>query len=85
MSALADTMMGANTGSNLVGNTKIKKMITKINEGLETYVYFNGVLIYKRWKLPNNKSYGRVFHENEGLTQKNYIKNYEYYKSKRKI
>ena len=33
----------------------------------ELYLYFNGNLIYKRW-LSRNK--GRVFHENEGLSQK---------------
>ena len=33
--------------------------------GRELYLYYNGVLIYKRWF---DYGYGRVFHENEGLT-----------------
>ena len=33
----------------------------------QVYIYFQGVLIYKRWLTPH--TYGRVFHENEGLTQ----------------
>lgn len=41
-------------------------MITKKLVNKELYVYYNNVLIYKRWL---NHNYGRVFHENEGLTQ----------------
>ena len=33
-------------------------MITKINTGLELYVYMNGTLLYKRWL---EKGYGVVF------------------------
>lgn len=42
--------------------TKLTKNIVKN----ELYLYCNGELIYKRWL---DKGYGRVFHENEGLTQ----------------
>lgn len=45
-------------------------MIATINTGHELYVYFNGILIYKRWLKYN---IGRVFHDNEGLTQ--YVRN----------
>lgn len=40
--------------------------MSTINTGHELYVYFNGVLIYKRW-LKQGK--GRMFHDKEGLTQ----------------
>ena len=43
--------------------------ITKVVNDNQLYVYFNGVLVYKRWMFPNTKFYGRVFHEQEGLTQ----------------
>lgn len=43
-------------------------METKII-GNELYVYFQGACIYKRWL---DHDYGKVFHENEGLTQKAY-------------
>jgi hypothetical protein len=35
----------------------------------QLYVYFEGKLLYKRW-YNTARSYGKVFHENEGLTIK---------------
>ncbi len=39
-------------------------LITKETVGREVYIYFNGVLVYKRW-LNYNK--GRMFYEGETI------------------
>lgn len=44
----------------------VHRRITKEIVEDELYLYFDGILVYKRWL---NRNYGRVFHEKEGLTQ----------------
>jgi hypothetical protein len=44
-------------------------MFTHYRIGNELYVFREGRLLYKRWLASGHKPYGRVFHENEGLTQ----------------
>lgn len=40
--------------------------LKKVVIGNELYLYRGKILIYKRWI---NRGYGKVFYENEGLTQ----------------
>lgn len=40
--------------------------LRKIIIGNELYLYRGNILIYKRWI---SRGYGKVFHDNEGLTQ----------------
>ncbi|OGX90128.1 hypothetical protein BEN49_23865 [Hymenobacter coccineus] len=35
----------------------------------EVYVYFRGALIYKAWFVKGKKTFSRMFHYGEGLTQ----------------
>lgn len=57
-------------------NRNHQTTLSKVRVGHELYVFRGTELIYKRWintVLPDGSvrlgSYGRVFHENEGLTQ----------------
>lgn len=43
-------------------------MFSTYRVGHEVYVFRAGKLLYKRWLGPG-RPYGRVFHENEGITQ----------------
>lgn len=45
--------------------TRVVKMTKQIVKD-ELYLFVNGVLFYKRWL---NTDKGRMFYENEGLTQ----------------
>ena len=43
-------------------------MIRTENTGWELYVYFNEVLIYKRW-LKNGQAHGMMFHGSEAIKE----------------
>lgn len=42
-------------------------MITTVNDGWELYVYYQGILIYKRWL---QRDTDMVFHRGEGLSHR---------------